>query len=60
MTTKIALTAKEAAAAIGVSVNQLYKLRKQGLKSFLIGGSRRFTPEDIRAFMEDYRDEVKG
>jgi len=60
MTTKIMLTAKEAAAAMGVSVNQLYKYRKQGLVSYLIGGSRRFTPEDIRAFMKGFRDETEG
>jgi len=58
MTTKLLLNAKETAATLGITVNQVYRYMKEGkLKSFKMGGSRRFTQENIKAFIESYAKE---
>lgn len=49
---RLAYTVDEAAAALGISRSQLYKLlKKREIQSVLIGSSRRITPEAIRDFL---------
>ena len=61
MTTKMLMTAKETAATLGITVNQVYRYMKEGkLKSLKMGGSRRFTEEHIKLFIKGYEDESQG
>jgi|TARA_R100001086_G_scaffold249465_1_gene189267 excisionase family DNA binding protein len=61
MTTKMLMTAKETAATLGITVNQVYRYMKEGkLKSLKMGGSRRFTEEHIKQFIKGYEDESQG
>jgi excisionase family DNA binding protein len=50
------LDAREVAALLGLSRQQIYILSEQGiLPSYKIGASRRFAPEDIKAWLETHK-----
>lgn len=51
-------TAEQVAEFLQVHVNTVYDLAKRGeIPSFKIGGSRRFDPVELRAYLERRREE---
>jgi excisionase family DNA binding protein len=47
------ISAKDAAAQIGVTIQTIYNFRKQGkITGLVVGGSLRFRPEEIESFLK--------